>query len=204
MTPLPIHRHRWFSRFFNPFRPRRRVPLAAGRRARFRPRVEPLEDRWVPATTITINGAVTLDESPLFQNSGVAAGSEDNNDSDVPLTTLQNSADPDAAAFYHRLFDSVANGGLGLSTTFATNNGVAQSASNCIEVSGGTVASLGFVDGAGNALPVYTPGVTDPLTGVTTSRSAVNGGAIHLFADATLGNRMVLGVDTQSNVVFAI
>ena len=146
------------------------------------------------ATTITITGSVTLDESLGLQNSGVPVTGDDNNDSDVSLATLQ----AGASAFSGRLFNSVLTGGLGLSTTFATNNGVAESASNFITVSGGTVASIGLVDGNGNALPVYTPGVTDPLTGVATSLSAVDGGAIHLFEDSAsgLGNRMALGVDT--------
>src|SRR5262249_45237582 len=158
------------------------------------------------ATTITINWSVTLDESLGLQNTNIPVpGVEDNNDSDVSLGTLQSAV----AAFSNRLFNSVATGGLGLSSTFATNNGVAESASNFITVSGGTVASLGFVDGNGGALPVYTPGVTDPGTGVlVTGFSALNGGAIHLFEDATsgsgLGDRMALGVDTQGNVVFAV
>src|SRR5262249_18168214 len=102
------------------------------------------------ATTITINGSVTLDESLGLQNSGIPnpVSGEDNNDSDVSLATLQSAV----AAFSNRLFNSVATGGLGLSTTFATNNGVAESASNFITVSGGTVASLGFVDGNGGGL----------------------------------------------------
>src|SRR5262245_56410339 len=157
-------------------------------------------------TTITINGSVTLDESLGLQNgTGTPPPGEDNNDSDVALSTLQTGV----VAFYNRLFNSVPSGGLGLNTTFAFNNGVAESASNLITVSGGTVASLGFVDGNGGALPVYTPGVTDPGTGVlVTGFSALNGGAIHLFEDATsgsgLGDRMALGVDTHGNVVFAI
>src|SRR5262245_43831809 len=127
------------------------------------------------ATTITINGSVTLDESLGLQNTNIPVpGVEDNNDSDVSLNTLQSGA----SAFYNRLFGP---GGLGLNTTFATNNGVAESASNFITVSGGTVASLGFVDGNGGTLPVYTPGVTDPLTGVlVTGFTALDGGAIHL------------------------
>src|SRR5262245_64404926 len=105
------------------------------------------------ATTITINGSMTLDESSALQNSGIPnpVSGEDNNDSDVSLGTLQSTV----AAFSNRLFNSVATGGLGLSTTFATNNGVAESASNFITVSGGTVASLGFVDGNGGTLPTY-------------------------------------------------
>src|SRR5262249_36807746 len=157
------------------------------------------------ATTITIHGSVTLDESLGLQNTNIPVpGVEDNNDSDVSLSTLQSTA----AAFSSRLFNSVASGGLGLSSTFATNNGVAESASNFITVSGGTVASLSFDDGNGGTLPVSTHGGPDPSTGVlVTGFSALDGGAIHLFMDATsggLGNRMALGVDTQGNVVFAI
>jgi hypothetical protein len=146
------------------------------------------------ATTITINGSVTLDESLGLQDSNAPA--PDNNDSDVLLTTLQSGA----STFYHRLFDS-APGGLHLSQTFATDNGVAESASNFIQVSGGTVTNLGFVKDDGSALPVYAGVATG---GVTTTLSAVNGGAISLFADATLGNRMVLGVDANNDIVFAI
>src|SRR5262245_45360813 len=39
------------SRLFDLFRPRRRAPLAGGRRARFRPWVEPPEARWAPAAS---------------------------------------------------------------------------------------------------------------------------------------------------------
>src|SRR5262245_54460137 len=135
--------------------------------------------------TITINGTVTLDESSGLQNTGIPVGAEDNNDSDVSLGTLQSTV----AAFSNRLFNSVATGGLGLNTTFATNNGVAESAAGLITVSGGTVVSLGFVDGNGGTLPVYTPGVTDPTTGVlVTGFTALDGGAIHLFEDATSGS----------------
>ena len=148
-------------------------------------------------TTITITGSVTLDESLALQNSGIGVTGEDNNDSDVSLATLQSGS----TTFYNRLFNNVATGGLGLNTTFATNNGVAESASNFITVSGGTVASLGFVKDDGSALPVYAGVATG---GVVTTLSAVNGGTISLFADATLGNRMVLGVDAHNDIVFAI
>src|SRR5262249_13592732 len=140
-----------------------------------------LEDAM--ATTITINGSMSLDESLGFQNSGVAVGTEDNNDNDVSLATLQ----AQVASFSSRLFDSGGSGGLGLNTTFATQNGVAVSASNFITVSGGTVTALGFVDGNGNPLAVYSG---DPTGGVTTGLSADTGGSIHLFADATFGNRL--------------
>src|SRR5262249_4193339 len=139
---------RWPSRAFDLFRSpfdsfrRRRDQSRQRSDTHVRPRLAALEDRWVPAATITINGSVTLDESPGLQNTGSPAGAEDNNDSDVALATLQSGA----ATFYNRLFNSAASGGLGLSTTFATTNGVAQSASNFITVTGGgTVTSLGFV-----------------------------------------------------------
>src|SRR5260221_992081 len=147
------------------------------------------------ATSIIITGSLTLDESLGLQNIGSPAA-EDANDSDVSLGTLQ----AGALAFYNRLFGA---GGLGLSTTFATNNGVAESASNFITVSGGTVTSLGFVDGNGGTLPVYRSGV-DPSTGVSSRLNAVDGGAIHLFADSVLGNRMGLGIDTTGDSVFSI
>src|SRR5262245_7736897 len=51
-----------------------------GPSASSRPRLEALEDRLAPATTITINGTVTLDESPGLQNTGIPVGAEDNND----------------------------------------------------------------------------------------------------------------------------
>src|SRR5262245_9345187 len=101
-TNSPV-RPTWFSRLINQPRSRRRASQRTGPPVRSRPRLEALEDRLAPATTITINGTVTLDESPGLQNTGSPVGAEDNNDSDVPLTTLQNSVDPDAAAFYNRL-----------------------------------------------------------------------------------------------------
>src|SRR5437588_10096543 len=128
------------------------------------------------ATQITINGTMTLDESLGLQNTGIAVGSEDNNDSDVSLSTLQTGA----LAFYNRLFNSAGSGGLALSTTFPSNIGVAESSSNFIAVSGGTVTALGFVDGNGGTLPVYSSGV-NPLTGVLAPLTADTGGAIHLF-----------------------
>lgn len=146
------------------------------------------------AISITINGSVTLDESAGLQTGGVATSTEDNNDSDVTLATLQSTA----ATFYNRLFGG---GGLGLSTVFATADGVAHSASNYISLSGtGSVVSLGFTTSAGADLPVY--GV-DPV-GAACNLTALDGGAISLFADSSLGSRLVLGVDTDGDIVFAM
>ena len=142
--------------------------------------------------SISINGTLTLDETTGLQTGGVAVGDEDNNDNDVTLATLL----AESATFYNRLFTA---GGLNLPTTFATDISVAKSAADFISVSG-DVTSLGFVDGDGDPLPVY--GGADP--GVATGLSAIDGGSIVLFADATLGDRLVLGVDEDGDIVFAI
>jgi len=141
---------------------------------------------------ITINGTLTLDESLGLQTGGVAVGDEDNDDNDVSLTDLQTNA----ADLYTRLFDA---GGLALDATFATDNGVAKSAADFISVDD-AVTSLGFVDGSGGGLPVY--GGSDP--GVASGLTAVDGGAISLFADSSLGDQLVLGVDEDGDIVFAI
>jgi hypothetical protein len=144
------------------------------------------------STTLTINGAVTLDESYSLQSSGTASGAEDNNDNDVSLSLMAT----EASSFYSRLFT-----GLSLSATFPTSNGVAKSASNFISTSGsGTVSNLGFVATAGAALPVY----GSSSSGAASNLTAVDGGAISLFSDSVLGNKMVLGVDSKNQIVFAI
>ena len=66
---------------------------------------------------MTINGSVTLDASLGFQNSGVPGSGEDNDDSDVSLSTLQ----PQALAFYNRLFNGSGPRELGLGMIFATS-----------------------------------------------------------------------------------
>lgn len=139
--------------------------------------------------SIAINGSVTLDESGALQDSGIAAPPEDNNDSDVLLSTLP-------TAFSDRLFVDLA-----LDDQFADDNGVAHSAGNYISLSGtGDVVSLGFTDSSGAALPVY--GVD--LVGSACNLTALDGGAITLFADSVLGNQVVYGVDTQGHIVFAM
>src|SRR4051812_42888778 len=112
MAGISTTRRRSASALFNPFRkwPQGGKPRRLG--SHFRPLLEALEDRLAPATTITITGSVTLDESPGLQTSGVAVPGEDNNDNDVALSQLPPS-------FSNRLFGSPA-AGLGLSSTFAT------------------------------------------------------------------------------------
>src|SRR5687767_12306100 len=147
------------------------------------------------AISITINGGVTLDESDGLQIGGAGSSTEDNNDSDIALATLQ----AGASSFYNRLFVSGPSG-TPLSTSFATANGVAQSASNYISLSGtGSVISLGFTTATGSVLPVLGSGA-----GAASNLVAVDGGAITLFSDASLGNRVVYGVDTDGDIVFAM
>ena len=155
-------------------------------------RAEQLESRRLMAVTVT--GSVTLDESPGLQTGGVAVTGEDNNDSDVTLATLQSQA----ASLNTRLFGA---GGLGFSSTFAGAISVAKSSDTFIQVTGGgTVASLGFTKSDGTALPVL--GGADP--GVSSGLSVVSGGAVTLFADNALGNRLVIGVDGSGDKVLAL
>jgi len=155
------------------------------------PHIEPLEGRRM--LSVAINGSFTLDESAGLQTGGVAVPGEDNNDSDVALNQLP-------ASFSNRLFGAPA-GGLGLSNAFPTAIGVGKSADNFIAVNvNGTILSLGFSKTDGTALPVF--GGADP--GVASGLSAVTGGAISLFSDSVLGNRMVIGVDTAGDKVLAL
>ena len=167
--------------------------LARAVAAAIAPQLEPLERRQL--MSVAINGSITLDESAGLQTSGIAVSGEDNNDNDVALSTMQSQA----ASFYNRLFGVAP--ALALSTTFATQAGVGKSADNFITVAvGGAVNSLGFTRANGTALPVF--GGADP--GVASGVSAVNGGAISLFADSVLGNRMVVGVDAAGDIVCAM
>ncbi|MGV3493778.1 MAG: hypothetical protein ACO1OY_07920, partial [Ramlibacter sp.] len=137
------------------------------------------------ATSVILNGSVTLDESAGLQVGGVAVGGEDNNDNDIDPAELP-------AAFSARL-DTV--------TGSAAYIGAAESPSNLITVtSDGDVTSLEFTKEDGTALPVY--GVD--AVGVPSGMTALDGGAISLFADPVLGSRMVLGVDATGDIVFAL
>jgi hypothetical protein len=142
------------------------------------------------AITININGTVTYDESAGAQVGGVAVGQEDNNDSDVAIGTLP-------ATFSNRLFS-----GLSLNNTLASSISVAKSADNYITLSGpDAINSLNFTTSAGAALPVYAGVATG---GAACNLVALDGGAISLFSDASLGGRLVLGVDADNNIVFAL
>ena len=144
------------------------------------------------AITININGTVTYDESAGAQTGGVTVGLEDNDDNDVAIGTLP-------ATFSSRLFGAL---DLNLNNTLATGISVAKSADDYITLTGtGGITSLGFTTNTGAALPTYAGVATG---GAASNMVALDGGAISLFADATLGSRLVLGVDTQNNVVFAL
>lgn len=137
------------------------------------------------ATNFTINGSVTLDESTGLQTGGIAATGEDNNDQDI-LPSGLSSAFLTRIAFY------------GLDAASAL--GAAQSASNFISLtSSDAVIGLGFVDGSGSGIPIL-----GSLSGVLTDLQALDGGAISLFSDPVLGNRLVWGVDANGDKVFAL
>ncbi|WP_176593615.1 S-layer family protein [Sphingobium sp. EM0848] len=151
--------------------------------------------------SITITGTAILDESLGLQT---PATSDTGND--IAFSDLQAAAttDADVLAFYNRLFGTGA-GQLALSASFATANGIAKTADNFISVdaAGGTVNSLGFDDGSGGALPVWT-GVANFSAGVLTTFDSVDGGDIRLFADPVLGSRAALGYDSSGHLVFAL
>ena len=142
------------------------------------------------ATSITINGTLTFDETAALQVGNVPVGQEDNNDNDVSLSGL-------LSGIQTRLFGATE---LALSNSFALIDGIARSADNFITTSGGTITSLGFVDGNGAPLPVFGGG----QPGVPTSLTAIDGGAISLFGDPVFGDRLALGVDTDGDIVFAV
>jgi hypothetical protein len=148
---------------------------------------------------ITINGTVTLDESLSLQTGTDPTNVNDGND--VALSVMSSSIDPDVVAFYNRLFGASQ---LNQSSAFATANGIARSASNfiAIDAQGGTISGLGFDNGSGVPLTTY-GGV--PANGLLVPNvTAVNGGAVYLFADSVLGNKAALGYDATGNLVFAL
>ncbi len=119
---------------------------------------------------ITLNGDVTLDESAGLQVGGVGTPTEDNDDDDVTLATLQS----DAPAFYNRLFSG---GQLNLSTTFPTLIGVAESQDDLISVSSDTPLtdiSFSFTEGGPTGL------------------STLDGNQIFYYADPTDSNILLL------------
>ena len=119
---------------------------------------------------ISLNGDVTLDESAGLQVGGVGTPTEDNDDDDVTLATLQS----DAPAFYNRLFSG---GQLNLSTTFPTLIGVAESQDDLISVSSDTPLigiSFSFTEGGPTGL------------------STLAGNQIFYYADPTDSNILLL------------
>ena len=176
------------SRHFNQYRPRRRAPLAAGRRARSRPRLELLEDRCLLSLSVSLTGTtVTLDETAGLQNSVVTPNPPnppgDADDNDVAVSTLP-------LAFSSRL---TADGAV--VTTPPAING-AESNGNVISISGvtGTISNLAFTDANGG-----------PLDGDSSGLTTTDGTPILLFSDAVNDN-IVLGRTggVAGPIVFAV
>ena len=115
--------------------------------------------------TITVaNETYTLDESGGIQNGvdDTPTGSP-RADSDVTLATLQT----DAPAFYTYLFTT-----LGLSTTFPTNVGVAESSTSLINIqSGSNISTLGLTDVNGAISTARKPAASTRPTAITRSSS---------------------------------
>lgn len=134
------------------------------------------------ASTFTINGSVTLDETAGLQTSLSASSGEDNNDQDVLPSSL-------ASSFLARV-----------NAYSLTPIGAAQSASNFISLTTtDIVVGMSFVNGSGGTIPVLGSG-----PGIVTDLSALDGGTISLFSDPELGSRLVWGVDSLGQKVFAI
>ncbi|MER9333921.1 hypothetical protein NKJ06_07910 [Mesorhizobium sp. M0293] len=140
---------------------------------------------------IIITDSVTLDESSGLQNSGVPVGTEDNNDNDILVASLD-------ATFSTRLFTD-----LGLSSTFSGTNGAA---TNTVATLSGGSTLEGFVQDDGSSLPVYVVGSGAPPTDIATSFTTLDGEAIYLCIDSAsgLGDNLVFGVDASGDVVFAV
>lgn len=128
------------------------------------------------AISIVLNGTSTQDETAGLQN--LASPDADN---DVSIASLP-------IFFSNRLFTQ-----LGLSATFATTVGVADSAADMINVDAdGPLTSLGLTQANG-----------DPFDGSqTTGLFTTEGEEIFLLSDSN--NQIVLGVTAANEVVFAV
>ncbi|HVK11482.1 MAG TPA: DUF5801 repeats-in-toxin domain-containing protein, partial [Gemmataceae bacterium] len=154
-------------------------------------RLDPLEDRAVPANLIELTGvSITHDESAGLQVGGASVPGEDNDDSDVALSNLA------TMPFSSRLFGAPA-GGLGLDPAAAI--GVARSAGNVITLDG----SQGIFDVA------LTDAAGDPLAGTAAGLTTTAGNGIFLYTDAE--NNIALGregtgavANPTGAVVFAV
>jgi hypothetical protein len=142
----------------------------------------------------TINGTYTLDETSGIQNGADATpSSTPRADSDITLATLQ----ADAPAFYTYLFTT-----SGLSTTFPTNVGVAESSTSLINVqdaSGGAISSIGLTTSTGGS-----------FDGTQSSGIQTANGDHTIYLVSDLNNQVVLGkYDSDGNgsldsVAFAV
>jgi hypothetical protein len=128
------------------------------------------------SVTFNLSGSVTLDESAGQQNGGlpVSAPAGDRDDNDVLLSRLQSAA----SSFYNRLFGT-GTGQLGLSTTYPSSVGVAESASTLLTVTG-TFNNLAFTNSTGA-----------PLNGADSGLRTLDGKKILLYTDSN--DNIVLG-----------
>lgn len=134
-----------------------------------------------------INGTYTLDETSGIQNGsdGTPTGTP-RDDSDIELSTLQTNA----LAFYNYLFGND-SGQLQLPTTFPTNVGVAESATNIINVSdaSGTVSSIGLTTATGGS-----------FDGTQSSGVQTSEGDHTIYLVSGLNNQVVLGMYDSDGV----
>ncbi|KRB46704.1 DUF5801 repeats-in-toxin domain-containing protein [Phenylobacterium sp. Root700] len=136
-------------------------------------------------TLISVTGQVTHDETNGLQTTGIASAFEDNNDQDVLNLSALNAAAP---ALYTRLFSA---GGLNLTpppTPPSSQNGEGQAVAQVITVTNGAgLNDLKFTDASGN-----------PLNGLGSGLTTIDGQAISLYTD--LNNNIVLGkYDSDAN-----
>jgi hypothetical protein len=169
------------SRFFDQFRKPRRDRRRNKPPARFRPRLEALEVRVVPAVPedlITSTGlTVTHDETAGLQNSVETPSIPgDANDNDVAVSALP-------SAFSTRLT------ALGFNPAGAI--GAAASNGNVITINGTGITDIAFTDANG-----------DPLVNVDSGLKTTDGQEVFLFTDTN--NNIALGKTSSGAIVLAV
>ncbi len=136
---------------------------------------------------LVLTASVTLDESSGLQTGLPATATEDNNDNDISLASLN-------STFSARI--------LALHTDPDTVIGVATNTVGTL-TAGSTLT--GFVADGGGALPAYAGAATSHT--VTASFTAIDGSPIYLCIDTTggsgLGDDVLLGVKADGTIVFA-
>lgn len=160
------------------------------------------------AITFTLNDAVDNDQTTGIQTTVEAAPKH--TDTDVSFVSLNGG---DSLAFYNRL-TVLANAG---DIAFATDVGAAKKV-NSVTVNASANGDLSGIKFTGAVDDNGTPGDPsddtvadlvvydglDPTLGGATGLQTVDGDAIYLFKDATLGDTMVLGYDATGDLVFSV